>query len=61
MLSTLFALLLTVSRAFDVPVFWPILVLYFFVLSFLTCRRRVAHMIKHGYVPWDYGKKAMPL
>ena len=42
---------------FDVPVFWPILLLYFFVLFFITMKRQVKHMIKHKYIPFDLGKK----
>ena len=42
---------------FDVPVFWPILVLYFFALFFLTMKRQILHMRKHGYLPWSTGKK----
>ena len=45
---------------FDVPVFWPILLLYFFVLFFITMKRQVKHMIKHKYIPFDLGKKVNP-
>jgi hypothetical protein len=41
---------------FDVPVFWPILLLYFFVLFFLTMKRQILHMYKHKYVPISFGK-----
>jgi hypothetical protein len=41
----------------DLPVFWPILLFYFIVLTFLTMRRQIAHMIKYKYVPFDIGKK----
>ena len=50
--------LMTFFSIFDIPVFWPILLIYFFVLFFLTMRQRIAHMLKHKYVPWDWGKKA---
>ena len=50
------SLLLTCFSIFDVPVFWPILVIYFFVLFFLTMRQRIIHMIRHKYLPFDYGK-----
>lgn len=36
---------------FDVPVFWPILVMYFCILTFITLRRQVAHMRKYKCVP----------
>merc|ERR1712146_635681 len=37
--------------------FWPILLLYFIVLFFLTMKRQIKHMWKYKYVPWSYGKK----
>jgi len=49
--------LLTLSRAFDIPVFWPILVVYFVVLLVFTLRDRLAHMLKHRYIPCSWGKK----
>lgn len=52
------ALLCTFSEALNVPVFWPILVVYFLTLFVFTMRRQIAHMAKHNYVPWDSGKKA---
>lgn len=39
--ATLVALFCTLSEAFDVPVYWPILVIYFFILFTLTMRRQV--------------------
>ena len=45
--GTLLACALTLTRAFDIPVFWPILVIYFFALLGLTLRDRVAHMLKY--------------
>ncbi|BGP36844.1 hypothetical protein JCM10449v2_000746 [Rhodotorula kratochvilovae] len=42
---------------FDVPVFWPILVMYFFILMFITLKRQVAHMRKYKYLPFDLGRK----
>ena len=39
--ATVVAILCTLSSAFDVPVYWPILVMYFFVLFFLTMRRQI--------------------
>lgn len=52
------ALICTFIQALDVPVFWPILVVYFLTLFVFTMRRQIAHMAKHNYVPWDSGKKA---
>ncbi|KAK8791822.1 hypothetical protein WA158_005199 [Blastocystis sp. Blastoise] len=53
----LISLVCTLNPAFDLPVFWPILVAYFISLCFMTLRQRVAHMIEYKYVPWSTGKK----
>jgi hypothetical protein len=37
-------------KAFDVPAFWPILLVYWIMLFALTMRRQILHMIKHKYV-----------
>lgn len=58
MWATGVALGCTLFESFDIPVFWPILVMYFFFLFFLTMRRQVHHMIKHRYIPFDLGKKS---
>lgn len=55
--ATLIAFVLTFFEIFDVPVFWPILLLYFIVLFFITMKRQIKHMIKHRYVPWSFGKQ----
>eukprot|EP00729_Bicosta_minor_P006691 gene6691-3745_t len=46
----------TFFQAFNVPVFWPILVLYFFVLFGISMKQRIKHMIKYKYTPFDMGK-----
>ncbi|TDL23021.1 retrieval of early ER protein Rer1 [Rickenella mellea] len=55
--STIIALFCTFSSVFDVPVYWPILLVYFFVLFALTMRRQIQHMIKYKYIPFDIGRK----
>lgn len=43
----------TVATAFpffDIPVFWPILLVYFIVLFVITMRRQIGHMRKYKYV-----------
>jgi len=55
--ATLISFFMTFSTVFDVPVYWPILVLYFCVLFVLTMRRQLQHMIKYRYVPFDWGRK----
>ncbi|KAL1953195.1 hypothetical protein VTO42DRAFT_3401 [Malbranchea cinnamomea] len=41
---------------FNIPVFWPILVVYWLILFSLTMRRQIQHMIKYRYVPFSFGK-----
>jgi len=48
--ATAVALICTTSEVFDVPVYWPILVVYFFVLFTLTMRRQLQHMLKYNYI-----------
>lgn len=51
------AFVMTFFSAFDVPVFWPILLFYWVVLFVLTMRRQIVHMIKYKYVPFSFGKQ----
>lgn len=51
---------LTFFPIFDVPVFWPILLLYWFVLVFITMKRQIKLMLKYKYVPFTIGKKVRP-
>ncbi|CAO3657754.1 unnamed protein product [Umbelopsis ramanniana] len=51
------ALVCSFFSVFDVPVFWPILLIYFCILFAITMRRQIKHMIKYKYVPFDLGKK----
>lgn len=57
MKAELTALLLSSFDAFDLPVFWPILLAYFVLLVGLTMKDRIKHMIKHNYLPFSYGKQ----
>uniref|UniRef100_A0A8R1DF76 Protein RER1 n=1 Tax=Caenorhabditis japonica TaxID=281687 RepID=A0A8R1DF76_CAEJA len=59
MKATLIAITCTFFEFFDVPVFWPILVMYFFILTFLTLKRQIMHMIKYRYIPFTVGKPRM--
>jgi len=43
-------------EVFNVPVFWPVLVMYWIILFVLTMRRQIQHMIKYRYVPFSFGK-----
>lgn len=51
------SLFLSSFDAFDLPVFWPILLAYFILLVVLTMKDRIKHMIKHKYVPFSFGKQ----
>ncbi|EAX97405.1 hypothetical protein TVAG_437830 [Trichomonas vaginalis G3] len=42
---------------FDLPVYAPLLFVYFIVVSVFVFRKRIMHMIKYKYVPWDTGKQ----
>jgi hypothetical protein len=52
--------LMTFFSIFDIPVFWPILLLYFIVLFFITMKRQIKHMIKYKYLPFSFGKTTYP-
>lgn len=56
--ALIISLLLTTSRIFDIPVYWPILLGYFVILFVITMRKRIQHMIKHRYLPWSIGKRS---
>lgn len=55
--SILIAFSLTFFSLFDIPVFWPILLIYFCILFFLTMKRQIKHMMKFKYIPFNLGKK----
>lgn len=54
--AVLLAIVLLFFSIFDIPVFWPILLMYFIILFTLTMRRQIQHMIKYRYLPFDFGK-----
>lgn len=54
--GTLMSIFMTFFSFFDVPVFWPILLIYFFMLFFMTMKRQIMHMWKHKYIPLNFGK-----
>jgi len=54
--STVIALFCTFFEVFNVPVFWPILVMYFITLFCLTMKRQIKHMVKYRYLPFTHGK-----
>ncbi len=52
----LIALLCTFFEVLNIPVFWPILLVYFIVLFAITMKKQILHMIKHKYIPFSIGK-----
>jgi len=50
------AMFCTCFDALNIPVFWPILVMYFIILFTLTMKRQIKHMIKYRYLPFSHGK-----
>jgi len=55
--AVLASLFMTLFQMFDLPVFWPILLVYFLLLVFMTMKDRVKHMMKHKYIPFSVGKQ----
>lgn len=55
--ATLIALVSTLFNFTDIPVFWPILLVYFIIIFVLTMKRQIQHMLKYRYIPLDIGKK----
>ncbi|PWA63663.1 Retrieval of early ER protein Rer1 [Artemisia annua] len=51
------SIMMTFFSMFDIPVFWPILLCYWFVLFTLTMKKQIMHMIKYKYVPFSIGKQ----
>ena len=54
--ATALSLFLSFWPIFDIPVFWPILLMYFLILFALTMRKQIQHMVKYKYLPFDFGK-----
>jgi hypothetical protein len=52
----LLAIFCTFFEVLNIPVFWPILLIYFLVLFTLTMKKQILHMIKHRYIPFDFRK-----
>ncbi|XP_034840486.1 protein RER1 [Maniola hyperantus] len=54
--STIIGFFCTFIDAFNIPVFWPILVMYFITLFCITMKRQIKHMIKYRYLPFTHNK-----
>ncbi|CDI79391.1 RER1 protein, putative [Eimeria acervulina] len=57
MRALLIAIAMTFFQVFDLPVFWPILLIYFILLFILTMKQQVKKMIKYKYLPFSWGKQ----
>eukprot|EP00922_Rhytidocystis_sp_ex-Travisia-forbesii_P008644 GHVS01012662.1.p1 GENE.GHVS01012662.1~~GHVS01012662.1.p1 ORF type:complete len:256 (-),score=62.08 GHVS01012662.1:208-975(-) len=55
--AVLLSFSITFFPFFDLPVFWPILLVYFLLLFFLTMKQQVKKMIKYRYLPFSWGKQ----
>ncbi|OBZ86205.1 Protein RER1 [Choanephora cucurbitarum] len=55
--AAVISLFCSMFSIFDIPVYWPILLMYFIILFGLTMRRQISHMVKYKYIPFDLGKK----
>ncbi|VDM16885.1 unnamed protein product [Hydatigera taeniaeformis] len=55
-IGTAISITCTFFPFFDLPVFWPILLIYFLTLFYVTMRRQIEHMIRYKYLPFTYGK-----
>merc|ERR1712059_122212 len=54
--ATAIAFFCTFFQFFNIPVFWPILVMYFITLFCITMKRQIKHMIRFRYIPFTWGK-----
>jgi len=54
--ATAIAFFCTFWEFFNIPVFWPILVMYFITLFCITMKRQIKHMIRYRYIPFTFGK-----
>ncbi|KAJ6237098.1 protein rer1 [Anaeramoeba flamelloides] len=55
--ATMIAFLFTFFPFFDLPVYYPVLLVYFVGLFVFSMRKEVSKMIKYKYVPFSFGKK----
>jgi len=55
--AVLIAAVMSCFKVFNLPVFWPILLVYFIFLFVITMKQQIKHMIKHRYIPISWGKQ----
>ena len=51
------SIILSFFSFLNIPVFWPLLVVYFILVMIVAFKTKIAHMIKYRYVPIDIGKR----
>ena len=51
------SILLSFIEILNIPVFWPLLVMYFIMVMLVAFKTKIAHMIRYRYVPIDIGKR----
>ncbi|KAJ2401685.1 hypothetical protein GGI23_001231 [Coemansia sp. RSA 2559] len=56
--AVLLSLVCSFFDVLNIPVYWPILLFYWFFLFAITMRRQIEHMIKYRYLPFtNFGKR----
>ncbi|XP_065187939.1 protein RER1-like [Sycon ciliatum] len=55
--ATVLALFMTCFQMFNIPVFWPVLVIYFITLFVMIMKKQIQHMIRYRYLPFSHGKR----
>ena len=55
-ITLIYSIILTFFKIFDVPVFWPLLLIYFLIVFALVMQKQIKRMVKYHYLPWDAGK-----
>lgn len=55
--AVFYANIATLFSIFDTPVYWPVLLFYFIILTAMTLKKQIEHMIKYRYIPFSFGKK----
>lgn len=51
------AAVLSMFEGMDIEIYWPLLLVYFFMMTVFLCRVKIEHMIRYKYIPFDIGKK----
>ena len=56
-MAFIISILLSYLEFLNIPVFWPLLILYFLMVVIVTFKTKIAHMIRYRYIPIDIGKR----